>query len=47
MVNIFGIKLFEGSSMDEQMHYKSRKGTKRHRHSNRHGHRHGHNCLVC
>ena len=51
MVNIFGIKLFEGSSMDEQMHYKSRKGTKKHRHSNRHGHRHGHkhgqNCLVC
>ena len=40
MVNIFGIKLFEGSSIDEQMHYKSRKGTKRH-------HRHGHNCLVC
>jgi hypothetical protein len=45
MVNIFGIKLFEGSSMDEQMHYKSRKGTKRRGHGPKH--RHGQNCLVC
>lgn len=55
MVNIFGIKLFEGSSMDEQMHYKSRKGTKRHSHGPncqcplciKKRHRHGENCLVC
>ena len=40
MVNIFGIKLFEGSSIDKQMHYKSRKGTKRH-------HIHGPDCLDC
>jgi hypothetical protein len=55
MVNIFGIKLFEGSSMDEQMHYKSRKGTKRRGHGPncqcplciKKKHRHGQNCLDC
>ena len=40
MVNIFGIKLFENSSIEEQMHHKGRK------HNNR---RHGKtcNCHVC
>jgi hypothetical protein len=47
MVNIFGIKLFEGSSIEEQMHYKSRKGTKKYRHGYRHSHRHGPDCIDC
>jgi hypothetical protein len=40
MVNIFGIKLFENSSIEEQMHHKGRK------HNNR---RHGKtcNCHMC
>ena len=41
MVSIFGMKFFESPSMEEQMHYKGRSSSRKHR-SRRH--RHGPNC---
>jgi hypothetical protein len=53
MVNIFGIKLFENSSIEEQMHHKGRKHHRRHGKTCNcpmcHNKKHGKtcNCHVC